>query len=139
LNYTAVTGFIKEQGNVRGVRVTSDGGTFDLHADAVVNATGVWMQKVTELTGLRSRTHVAPAKGIHLTFSQARLPIKTAMIVPSVHDDRFCFAVPWYDSVVVGTTDTPYDGDLENLVVTREETDYCLDALNAMFPGANFT
>src|SRR5262249_9579020 len=64
---------------------------------------------------------------------------ESATIVDSVHDDRFCFAVPWYDSVVVGTTDTPYNGDLDKVEVTSEEKRYVLDALNALFPQALLT
>jgi glycerol-3-phosphate dehydrogenase len=61
------------------------------------------------------------------------------LIVPSAHDKRFCFAIPWYDSIVVGTTDTEYDGDLERVSVEPHEKRYMLDALNARFPGAHFT
>src|SRR5262249_10361255 len=54
-------------------------------------------------------------------------------------DGRFCFAVPWYDSIVVGTTDTPYDGDLDQVMVEKEEVQYILAAVNQQFPGARVT
>jgi glycerol-3-phosphate dehydrogenase len=139
LNYTSVFDFLKEKGRIVGVRLASEEGPYDVYGSVVVNATGVWMQRVSELTGTPSNTQVAPAKGIHITLSPERLPIQAAMIVPSAHDDRFCFAVPWYDSIVVGTTDTEYSGSLEDVQVTPEEVQYCLDALNKLFPDAHYT
>jgi len=76
---------------------------------------------------------------VHITLSKKRLPIDCAMILPSPSDKRFCFAVPWYDSIIVGTTDTAYDGDLENLRVEADELQYCLDSVNAMFPELKIT
>jgi glycerol-3-phosphate dehydrogenase len=39
----------------------------------------------------------------------------------------------------VGTTDTDYDEDLEDLAATREDIDYLLDAANAYFPDHPLT
>lgn len=144
LNYTRVAGIFKEDGRVRGVDVVDalagvDAEVVRLSGHVVINATGVWSQKTTELTGRKSSTEVVPAKGIHLTFNKDRLPIQCAMLLPSPQGDkRFCFAVPWYDSIVVGTTDTAYDGDLDDVRVEDDEIDYCLEALNCAFPDAHF-
>src|SRR5439155_26415090 len=54
LNYTSVVGFLKEAGRIAGVRASANGETVDLHGSVVVNATGVWMQQVSELTGIAS-------------------------------------------------------------------------------------
>jgi glycerol-3-phosphate dehydrogenase len=140
LNYTRVKGIHKELGRVRGVRVIgADGADALICGRVVINATGVWTQQTSELSGASSSTEVVPAKGVHLTLSKDRLPIDCAMILPSPHDKRFCFAVPWYDCIVVGTTDTAYDGDIEKLRVEPDELQYCLDSVNAMFPDAHVT
>jgi glycerol-3-phosphate dehydrogenase len=141
-------GLVKEDGRLTGVDVVDNAlplavqaeqPVVRLRARAVVNATGVWMQKVSELSGSKAKTQVVPAKGVHVTLKQSRLPIQSAMIAPSVHDERFCFIIPWYDSVVIGTTDTEYHGDLEKLEITPEEISYLLDAANALFPGAQLS
>jgi glycerol-3-phosphate dehydrogenase len=100
----------------------------------------VWTAKVGTALGIKSKAIVVPAKGIHITVDPRTLPIKSAMIIPSVRgDDRFCFAVPWYDSIVIGTTDTEYNGDLDDVRVEPNEIQYVLDAVNAMFPAAKLT
>lgn len=144
LNYARVTGYHYENGRVCGVDVVdslggSNADVVRLNARTVINATGVWSQQTTELSGGQSSTVVVPAKGVHLTVSRERLPLDCAMILPSPHDKRFCFAVPWYHSVIIGTTDTKYDGDLENLRAEPSEQQYCLDAANAMFPELKLT
>lgn len=149
LNYAPVSEFIRRNGKVVGVRVYQTDNSqasagaiadpVDVFAGVVVNATGVWTQKTAELGGASSTVKVSPAKGIHITLPQARLPIKSAMLIPTGGDGRFCFAVPWYDSVVVGTTDTPYDGDLDDIKVLDEEVDYVLSAVNAQFPSLKVT
>jgi glycerol-3-phosphate dehydrogenase len=143
LNYTMVTGYQKEKGKISGVDVVDSrsvsASPVRIRAAVVINATGAWSQKTTELSGNQSDTVVVPAKGVHLTVSKERLPIDCAMILPSPSDKRFCFAVPWYGSVIVGTTDTAYNGSLENVRPEQSELQYCLDAVNAMFPGAKLT
>lgn len=112
---------------------------FAVKAESFVNATGVWMREVGTTCGIKSHAVVVPAKGIHITVDRAALPLKSAVIIPSVHDDRFCFAVPWYGSVVIGTTDTEYKGDLDNVRTEPDEIQYVLDAVNALFPNARLT
>ncbi len=140
-NYTRVVRFVNDGGDVRGVEVVDalcGGETVTVRGNVVVNATGVWTQKTQELSG-RSDVSVAPAKGVHFTVKYDRLPLKAALLVPTGADGRFCFAVPWYDSVLIGTTDTPFKGDFDNLTVEDDEVQYILDAVNQQFPGVKLT
>jgi glycerol-3-phosphate dehydrogenase len=141
INYAEVVGFVRESGYVSGVKVKLRGAdeVVSIAAKCVINATGVWTEKVSKLDGQKPEFQVVPAKGIHIVVDRATLPIKSAMIVPSVHDKRFCFAVPWYDAVVIGTTDTEYDGDLDNVRAEPHEIQYVLDAVNALFPNLHLT
>ncbi len=43
------------------------------------------------------------------------------------------FVIPWLDAILVGTTDTPYEGEIDSPSVEPQDRDYCLDALNAAF------
>jgi len=45
------------------------------------------------------------------------------------------FIVPWEDRVYAGTTDTPYDGDLDSPAVGEADQDYILSAVTPLFPG----
>lgn len=146
VNHAEVTGLMRGPiyGNAQGLRVdlleaTGRRATVRVKAHVIVNSTGVWTAQLASQLGMRSRTTVVPAKGIHITVAKSTLPINSAMIVPSAHDNRFCFAVPWYDSVVIGTTDTEYTGDLDNVRAEPHEIQYVLDAVNKLFPHARLT
>jgi glycerol-3-phosphate dehydrogenase len=143
INHAQVVAFERSGGTVCGVRVHDrfepTTPEFVVRGKVIVNATGVWSQKTAELSGGKSMLEIVPAKGIHITLPKSRLPISEAMIVNSAHDKRFCFAVPWYDSVIVGTTDTEYEGELERLKAEPWEIRYVLDALNAQFPESHLT
>jgi glycerol-3-phosphate dehydrogenase len=43
------------------------------------------------------------------------------------------FVIPWLDSVIVGTTDTAYDGDIDTPSVNADDRTYVLDAVNSVF------
>lgn len=139
-NYTKVVGFVRDRGKVRGVEVVdalTGECSVKIHGKVVVNCTGVWSQKTQELSG-KANVAVAPAKGVHFTIKSDRLPLQCALLVPT-GDGRFCFAVPWYDTILIGTTDTPFKGDFDNIRVEDEEVQYILDAVNRQFPNLKLT
>jgi glycerol-3-phosphate dehydrogenase len=128
VNHCAVVGLRKDAaGRVKGV-VLEDG--TEVAAAAVVNATGVWVDQVRALDEGSDPRSIRPAKGIHLTLPRDRLPADMAAVLPVRKGRRSIFAVPWGDRVYVGTTDTEYDGPLDDPQVTPEDVGYVLDALN---------
>jgi len=54
------------------------------------------------------------------------MPGDTAIMVPHTDDGRVLFAIPWHDSVIVGTTDTPVDGTPLEPRADEEEIDFLL-------------
>lgn len=132
VNHAAVTRLLRRDGKVRGAVIEPVGGTpIEVEAKALVNATGVWADDVRSLeTGERPRD-IRPAKGIHLTVSQERLPCDAAAVVPVPGERRSIFVVPWGDHTYLGTTDTDYPGPLDTPVVEREDVEYVLRAINA--------
>ena len=130
-NYAAVTGLVQDGGRVVGATVTPDGGDpFTVRANVVVNAAGVWADDVRALAEGRHPDSIRPAKGIHLTVPRARLQADIAAVIPVPKDRRSIFVVPWGDEVYLGTTDTDYDGPLEDPQVTPEDVSYVLNAIN---------
>jgi glycerol-3-phosphate dehydrogenase len=131
-NYTEVTSFITENGNVVGahVRDTLSGQQIDVHSRYIVNATGVFAEQVEELTGTQPQVSVEPSKGVHLVFSREDVKLDDAAIVlPETEDKRVLFIVPWESRVVFGTTDTG-KGDLDHPTATQEDIAYLLKYLN---------
>jgi glycerol-3-phosphate dehydrogenase len=130
-NHAAVTGLRKDAtGRVCGAEVTADGETFTVDAACIVNATGVWSDNVRALDEGADPQSIRPAKGIHITVPWSRVRNDIAAIVPVPKDKRSIFVVPWGDFTYVGTTDTDYDGPIDDPQCTPEDVDYLLDAMN---------
>ena len=130
-NYARVTGLLKNaDGSLRGARVEADGAAFDVRARAVVNATGVWSDDVRTLDEGTNPESIRPAKGIHITVPWAKVRNDIAAIIPVAKDRRSVFVIPWGDTTYVGTTDTDYDGPLDEPQCTSDDVAYLLGALN---------
>lgn len=135
VNYATVRGLEgTDRGCVALVEDTCSSDTFEIRARRVVSATGVWADRVEELARPGATPRLRPSKGIHLTFGRDAVPVaEAAAFIPDADRRRMLFVIPWHDSVIVGTTDTPHEGTLDHPVVEPAERAYCLDALNATF------
>jgi glycerol-3-phosphate dehydrogenase len=138
-NYAPVVGFVRDDaGAVIGalVRDLEDPGAapFEVRARAVVNATGVWTDEVRALGEKGATASLRPAKGVHVTIPASRFPADIAAVIPVRKDRRSIFVVPWpeVDLVYLGTTDTDYQGDLDQPRCNEEDVDYLLGAANAV-------
>ena len=133
VNHAPVTELTKdERGRINGAVVAPAGSEpFEVRARAVVNATGVWADQVRALEDGHDPGAIRPAKGIHLTVSRDKLPCDVAAVIPVPKDRRSIFVVPWGDYTYLGTTDTDYDGPLEDPKVDEADVAYVLAAINA--------
>lgn len=121
VNYCAVTGLTRTHGKIDGLscRDGESGREYRLRARCVVNATGVWADRVRRQfsdmeaeKGGRVGSHstgptIAPSQGVHIVVDRDFLPGDQALVVPHTSDGRILFAVPWLGKIVIGTTDTP--------------------------------
>ncbi len=119
------------------VTVEADGERFDIAARCVVNAAGVWADDVRSFDERVRPDSIRPAKGVHVTVAWDRVRVDIAVIIPVRSDRRSLFLVPWgprpdgsFTHVYVGTTDTDYDGPLDDPQCTADDIDYILTALN---------
>ncbi len=149
-NYVEVTGLLHDSsGAVRGAKVRptapgpgkgrggGNGGTaseIEVSASVVVNATGVWADDIRALDEATHPHSLRPAKGIHLSFPRSKIPADIAAVLPVRRDRRSVFMVPWPDGgdVYIGTTDTDFDGPLDDPLCTPEDVDYLIDAASAL-------
>jgi len=137
-NYTRLVEFDKgADGRVRAARVVADGQTIDVHANVVVNATGVWADDVRALDEGRHPSSIRPAKGVHITVPWSLVQNKIAAVIPVPKDRRSVFVVPWggeggdHRFTYIGTTDTDYDGPVDDPQITPDDVAYLLRAINA--------
>ncbi|HEU0265160.1 MAG TPA: glycerol-3-phosphate dehydrogenase/oxidase [Geobacterales bacterium] len=128
LNYLAVTGLLKANGLVDGVRAKDQetGKRYEIKGRVVVNATGVYVDGVRRLDDPAVAAMIAPSQGVHLVLDKSFLPGESAIMVPHTADGRVMFAVPWHDRVVVGTTDTPVSETPLEPKPLPEEIDFLL-------------
>jgi glycerol-3-phosphate dehydrogenase len=127
-NYAPVESLLKDQnGAVTGARLAD--GT-EIKAKAVVNATGVWADEVRTMAEGADPDSIRPAKGVHITVPIEKLPCDLAAVIPVLKDRRSIFVVPWGDKAYLGTTDTDYDGPLDDPRCTAEDVAYILKAVN---------
>ncbi|MEY2468461.1 MAG: glycerol-3-phosphate dehydrogenase [Actinomycetota bacterium] len=126
--YSPVAALRREGDAVRGA-VLEDGTS--IAADLVVNATGVWADHIQRLDGSAEPVHIRPAKGVHVTVPHSKVPAEIAVVVNVPGDRRSIFVVPWGEQVYLGTTDTDYDGPIEEPTCTADDVTYLLSAINA--------
>ncbi|MBI5010762.1 MAG: FAD-dependent oxidoreductase, partial [Bacteroidia bacterium] len=100
-----------ETGKITGVNAKElvSGEEFILSAKVVINATGVFADSIITMDEPLSEASIRPSQGIHLVLDRSFLGSNSAIMIPKTEDGRVLFAIPWYNEVVVGTTDTPLD------------------------------
>lgn len=111
LNYTEVTDLRKSEGRVSGVRIRDHEGEKELEVRGrvVVNATGVFTDRIRRMDDPDARPSIVPSQGIHLVLDRSFLPGDSGLLIPSTDDGRVLFAIPWHERLLVGTTDTPVE------------------------------
>lgn len=136
LNYVAARAPILVDGRVAGLEVedAETGVRYSLRARAVVNATGVWADRLRGAVG--GRPMLRPLRGSHLVLPFWRLPVAQAVSLMHPHDGRPVFFYPWEGATLVGTTDLDHRDGLEReAAITPDEVAYLLAAVNDQFPG----
>ncbi len=137
VNHTPVVELTRRGVHVTGAIVEAHGRRIEVKARQVVNATGVWADEVRTLDEGRDPDTIRPAKGIHLTVPWSLVQNDIAVVAPVPKDKRSVFVVPWPTApgqepafTYIGTTDTDYDGPLDDPQCTREDVQYLLRAIN---------
>ncbi|HZN87389.1 MAG TPA: glycerol-3-phosphate dehydrogenase/oxidase [Thermoleophilaceae bacterium] len=135
-NRCEVTGLFERGGRAAGVLVRDavDGGEFELSGANVVNATGVWADRLRpdELYAEEEVPRIRPSRGTHVVLSRADLAVDAGVIVPAA-GGRTVFVLPWLGRTLVGTTDNDYEGGLDHIPPSGEDVGYLLHALNGFF------
>jgi glycerol-3-phosphate dehydrogenase len=135
-NRCEVTGLVERGGRAAGVLVRDalGGGEFELAAENVVNATGVWADRLRpqELYGEEEVPVIRPSRGTHVTLPRELVDVRAGAIVPAA-GGRTVFVLPWLGRTLVGTTDNDYEGSVEHVPPGEEDVEYLLSAVNGFF------
>ena len=136
-NRLEVTSLLERGGKAEGVvcRCAETGAAVEIRAANVINATGVWADRIRpgEILDETEVPRIAPSRGTHLTVPLERLPLANAACIVPAGSGRTIFVLPWLGRVLIGTTDNDYDGDIDQVRPGGGDVTYLLDAVNAYF------
>lgn len=136
LNYVKAEEFIyNKNGIVEGIEcsdILSDE-RFAIKSKIVASAAGPWVDKLRKLNCSMTDKHLFLSKGVHIVVPHQRFPLRHSVYF-DVLDGRMIFAIPRGKVTYIGTTDTPYKGDLNHVMTNQEDVDYLLNATNNAFP-----
>lgn len=99
-----------------------------ISAKATIMCAGVWSDELHARFGLTPGYTVAMSKGVHIVLPGDSIKSKDGIILKT--PVSVLFLIPWGDKWIVGTTDTPYDGDRTKPLATQEDVQYILDQAN---------
>jgi glycerol-3-phosphate dehydrogenase len=135
-NRIDATALLERDGRACGVYLCDQesGERFEVRAENVVNATGVWADELRprELHDEAELPQIRPSRGTHITLRHEDLPLVAGAIVPA-GSGRTIFALPWLGRTLVGTTDNDYEGSLAHVQPSEEDVHYLLAAVNEFF------
>ncbi|MGH2919140.1 MAG: glycerol-3-phosphate dehydrogenase/oxidase, partial [Solirubrobacteraceae bacterium] len=141
-NRLEVVELVEQAGHAAGVRVRSTEGGEEIvvRAANVVNATGVWADRLRpeELHDEAEVPRIRPSRGTHITLRHEDLPLTGGGAIVPAGGGRSIFALPWLGRTLLGTTDNDYEGDLDHIPPSDEDVEYLLDAANTFF-GSSLT
>ena len=120
LNYCKAVEFIYNEEKVRGAKVIDEitGNKFNIKAKYVINATGPWVDNLRQINKSKTGKRLHLTKGVHLVFPREKLPVKHAIYF-DIPDGRMMFAIPRGKTTYVGTTDTNYQNNKDNVEVNN--------------------
>src|ERR1700733_5001494 len=127
-----VTDFLRQGERVTGAKVTDlvSGKSFEVKANQVINATGVWTDDTQALADTRGQFHVRASKGIHLGVPRDRLQSNTGLILRTAK--KVLFIIPWGRHWIIGTTDTDWSLEKAHPAASVTDIDYLLEHVNSV-------
>lgn len=128
VNHAKVVDLMRAGGRVAGAMIEDrlTGNVFEVNARFVVNAAGIWAERVAALDG-PPPFRIRHSAGTHLVLRPGAVRTSMAVVIPETDDGRIAFIVPWAGRFVLGTTDVPYAGDLSVPTATAQEVAYLLE------------
>lgn len=130
---TQVVGLTKSpSGAVDGAVVIDleSGREIRVRARAVINSTGVWTEQTEALSGASGGLRVLASKGIHIVVPRDRIRGEVGLILQT--EKSVLFVIPWSRYWLIGTTDTPWEQQLQHPVATSADIEYVLRHANTV-------
>jgi glycerol-3-phosphate dehydrogenase len=150
-NYTEVTGLLRDDDRIFGVRARDleSGDTLEVRAKMVVNAAGPWLSRVLASLDNRGKLDgVRFAKAINLVMPAIFDEYAVGLTSTQRHHDndavvnkggRFLFCAPWRGRSLIGTDYIPFYGDPDDAQATETEVRGFLSEIREAHPAVEWT
>ncbi len=163
-NYVEACSFLKENGKVVGIQArdvlgkagarrdtgvkngetagtgetgeTARPGFFEIRAKRVVCAVGPWTNRLLKMENPAAKKRIRATKGIHIVYKK-QISDK-AVLLQTQKNSRIFFVIPWGEHSLVGTTDTDFSGDPDNVKADDEDIRYLFEEAARFFPDITF-
>lgn len=137
LNYARVTSIDSDGAVVTGVTFVDElgGTTYRVRARSVVNVAGPWVDTVLASLTPEPKREIGGTKGSHIFLGTTGAEPSDAIYAEAESDGRPFFIIPWNGLTMIGTTDLPYSGDLDDVVATNDEIAYLLKETKRLLPA----
>jgi len=89
------------------VRDCATGEEWDIHAKAVVNATGPFTDCIRQMSDGSFPKICQGSAGVHIILPEYYSPKNVGLLDPETSDGRVIFFLPWEGKTIAGTTDAP--------------------------------
>jgi len=112
-----------------------DGLSHEIKTRVLINAAGPWVNRTLERVAPRPRQlEIDLVQGSHILIP-GRLE-HGVYYLEAPQDQRAVLVMPWDNAILIGTTETRYQGDPANTSPTESEIDYLLDVYNHYFSAS---
>jgi glycerol-3-phosphate dehydrogenase len=110
------------------------GKTHTVKPKVIINAAGPWIDGVNKGLGIHEQ-YIGGTKGSHLVLDvpELRETIGDHEFFFENKDGRIVLIFPFYDKVIIGTSDIPVE-DADDVICTDDEQAYFLDLATRIFP-----
>jgi glycerol-3-phosphate dehydrogenase len=107
---------------------------FRINPKVIINAAGPWVDAVNEKIGIKDK-YIGGTKGSHLVLKnqELRKAVGSSEFFFENKDGRIVLLLPFFDNVIVGTSDLPIE-DPDDARCTDVEEQYFIDLVKRVFP-----
>ncbi|VXD21071.1 glycerol-3-phosphate dehydrogenase/oxidase [Marinoscillum sp. 108] len=135
INYGEVTDFVYHAGKITGVhwRDNLTDTSYTSSCDYTVSAAGPWVDEIRAKNKSLHGKHLHPTKGVHIVVPHEKFPVHQSVYF-DVPDGRMIFAIPRDRVTYIGTTDTDYHGDINDVRTEKVDVDYLINGVRHIFP-----
>ncbi len=144
-NYVSVDGLLWAGSRVAGVRAhdVESGDPLEIRARVVANAAGPWLPRFNDRFAVGSLRHAVTgmAQGAHIITRQIMPTFGVALSTGRAsgarldRGGRHVFVIPWRGHSLIGTTNRPFDGDLDRVCPTEDDVQDLIDDVRSALPA----